>query len=220
MDINIAEATIEQLFKAGMISNISDLYNLKKEDLLKLERFADKSAENLIKSIENSKKKAFPKVLYSLGIRYVGETIAKIIAKNINSIDEIIDAEYDKLTSIDEVGERIASSIIKYFSDSTNLEIIKRLKDAGLQLANDTSMSEISDKLLNLTIVISGSFKNHSRDEIKNIIEQNGGKNASSISSKTNFLLAGEGIGPKKLEKANNLKIKIISESEFEDMIE
>lgn len=221
MDINIAQANIDQLFQNNLIKDITDLYIIKKDDLLKLERFADKSADNLIKSIENSKEVPFHKVVYALGIKFIGETAAKTLASYFNNIDELANASYDKLISINEVGEKIATSLINYFSSKNNLERIEKLKKYGLKLYNEGEYTNsASNKLVGLNIVISGTFKKYSRDKIKELIEVNGGKNSSSITSKTSYLLAGEGIGPKKLEKANNLNVKIISEEDFLKIIE
>ncbi|HSH53225.1 MAG TPA: NAD-dependent DNA ligase LigA [Bacteroidales bacterium] len=215
MNIGGAEATIEALFNKELISDSADLYYLTKENVLSLERFGEKSAHNLLQSIEKSKTVPFQSVLYALGIRYVGETVAKTIAAKYKSIDELMNASFDDLTTIDEIGERIAQSIIDYFEDERNIRIIEKLKNAGVQLTQDDSKVKQGDKLKGLNIVISGTFKNHSRDELKELIEINGGKNTSSISSNTNYLLAGENIGPKKLEKANKLNIQIINEDDF-----
>lgn len=219
MNIGGAEATIEALFNKGLISDSADLYYLTKENILSLERFGEKSAKNLLQSIEESKTVPFQRVLYALGIRYVGETVAKTIADNYPSIDELMNASFDDLIAIDEIGERIAQSIIDYFKDKRNIKIIDKLKNAGVQLTKDDSKVKHGDKLKGLNIVISGTFKNYSRDELKELIEINGGKNTSSISSNTNYLLAGENIGPKKLEKANKLNIQIINEDNFLQML-
>jgi len=218
MDINMAEATIDQLYRNGFIKNISDIYSLKKEDLLKLERFADKSAENLLKSIEESKNVPFERVLFALGIRYVGETAAKKLAYHFKSIDNLKNATYDELISVEEIGDKIARSIIEYFKNEKNLEIIEKLKKAGVKMELSKDVLK-SNKLKGLSFVISGVFKNVSRDELKNIIEKNGGKVLSSVTSKTNYLIAGENMGPTKLKKAQELGIKIISEKEFFEMI-
>ncbi|WP_410795618.1 NAD-dependent DNA ligase LigA [Parabacteroides sp. FAFU027] len=212
--------TAELLFKNGLIHNISDIYDLKYESVLKLERFAEKSAMNLISGIENSKKVPFERVLFALGIRFVGETVAKKLAKAFKSIDNLEKAQLPELISIDEIGERIGQSVVEFFSNLVNIEIISRLKEAGVQLEISESQTEnLSEKLAGLTIVISGTFTKHSRDEYKTLIENNGGKNSGSISAKTNYLLAGENMGPAKLEKATKLGVKIISEDEFLTMI-
>ncbi|MFP4025060.1 MAG: NAD-dependent DNA ligase LigA [Thiohalospira sp.] len=219
MNIGGAEATIEALFNKNLISDSADLYYLNKDQIISLERFAEKSAQNLLESIEKSKSAPFHRVLYALGIRYVGETVAKTIAAKYNSIDELKNASYDNLIAIDEIGDRIAQSIIDYFKDERNLKIIEKLKNAGVNLSQDESKNNVSDKLNGLNIVISGTFEKHSRDELKELIEKNGGKNTSSISSNTDYLLAGENIGPKKLEKAKELNIQLISEDDFIKMI-
>ncbi len=216
MNIGLAEATVQQLFAAGLLKNICDYYDLNKEQLLSLERFADKSAENLIKSIEESKKIPFERVLYAMGIRYVGETVAKKIARSMNSIDAIMEADIDTLLKIDEVGEKIARAVYDYFNVEENKEIVSRLKNKGVSLTSSSMTSTpVGNALEGKNIVISGSFENYSREEIKLLIEQHGGKNVSSISGKTDYLVAGDKIGPSKLEKAQNLNVKIINEGEF-----
>src|SRR6056297_1250281 len=220
MDIGGAEATIEALVDKNLIADSADLFYLTKEEVLSLERFGEKSATNLLQSIEDSKTVPFHRVLYALGIRYVGETVAKTIAAKYKSIDALKNASYDDLISIDEIGERIAQSIIDYFKDERNIKIIEKLKNAGVNLIQDESVDQQSDKLKGLNIVISGTFEKHTRDELKELIEKNGGKNTSSISSNTNYLLAGENIGPKKLEKAKKMNIQLIREDEFLQKIE
>lgn len=218
MDINMAEATIDQLYRNGLIKNIADIYSLKKEDLLKLERFADKSAENLLKSIEESKNVPFERVLFALGIRYVGETAAKKLARHFRTIDNLMNATYEELISIEEIGDKIAKSVIDFFKNKQNIEIIERLRKAGVKLQLSDEMLQ-SNKLNGLSFVISGVFKKISRDDLKDLIEKNGGKVLSSVSSKTDFIVAGDNMGPSKLKKAQELGIKIISEDEFFDMI-
>ncbi len=220
MDIGLAEATIEQLFNSGFLHDISDFFKLKKEQLLNLERFADKSAENLIKSIEECKQTPFERVLFALGIRYVGETVAKKLAKSLGNIERIMDSTVDELLMIDEVGEKIAQSLVAHFSNNKNREIVRKLIDSGVQMEVNNDGLPSSEKLKGKSMIISGVFKKHSRDEIKHMIEKNGGKNVSSISSKTDYLVAGENIGPSKLEKARKLNIPIITEDEFLIMIE
>jgi len=223
MNITAGSETIEHLYNAGLLpnKNIADLYTLKWEDVAKLERWAEKSAKNLIESIENSKLVPYPRVLYALGIRYVGETVAKKIAASFPTIESLMEASVLKLVQVDEIGERIAVSVVDYFSKEENKEIIARLKEYGLQLEQAADItSQKTDKLKGITIVISGTFEKHSRDEYKALIEANGGKNSGSISSKTNYLLAGANMGPAKLEKAEKLKITIIDEDEFLKMIE
>jgi DNA ligase (NAD+) len=219
MDIGTAEATIEQLFNVGLLQDAGDLYSLRKEDLLALERFAEKSASNLISSIDQSRNVPFERVLFALGIRYVGETVAKKLARHFTSMDKLRNADYEALVEADEVGERIAESILQFFKDVKSQLLLDKLVSAGLQFSMGTEQARTGSKLEGLTFVISGSFEKHSRDELKQLIEANGGKNAGSISSRTNYLLGGEGIGPSKLEKVKNLDIPILSEDEFLAMI-
>lgn len=219
MNINIGSESIELLFGLNLLKDSADLYKLKISDLQNLERWGEKSASNLINSINDSKNVPFARVLFALGIRYVGETVAKKLAAAMNSIDEIESASFEQLTAIDEIGETIASSIIAYFRKDSNRQLVCRLKDAGLQFECEKNNTVASNKLEGLSFVISGTFSNHSREELKSLIEQNGGKNVGSISSKTNYVLAGENMGPAKLDKAKKLGIKIISEDEFIAMI-
>jgi len=221
MNINAAEATVEALVDKGLINDSADLYTLTKEDILTLERFAEKSATNLVESIEESKKTPFYKLLFALGIRYVGETVAKTLANEFKSLDAIKNANVDELISVNEIGERIASSITDYFKNEKNIYLIEKLKEAGVQLeSNEPIVNVASNKLNGQTFVISGTFEKHSRDELKDLIEKHGGKNTGSISAKTNFLLAGENIGPSKLEKVKKLKIPVINEDDFIKMIQ
>ncbi|MCF8336312.1 MAG: NAD-dependent DNA ligase LigA [Bacteroidales bacterium] len=220
MDIEAAEATIDALYRKNLVKDFGDLYFLKKEDLLSLERFADKSAQNLIDSIEKSKEVPFPRVLYSLGIRFVGETVAKTLAEHFQSIDKLANASYEDLTAINEIGPRIANSILEYFKKPKNLEVIDKLKKAGVNLEMEEETTEkISSELEGKTIVISGSFEHYSREELKEMIQKHGGKNTSSVSSKTDYLLAGKDIGPKKMAKAKQNEVEIISEADFLKMI-
>lgn len=208
--------TVDTFYRLGLIKDTADLYQLTAEDIKNLDRMGEKSAENIIKGIKASKEIPFERVLFALGIRFVGETVAKKIAKSFNSIEELENADLEKLTSIDEIGEKIAQSILIYFSSPLNVSLIERLKSAGLQLyRKEEDLNEYTDKLAGQSIVISGVFTHHSRDEYKDLIEKNGGKNVGSISTKTSFILAGENMGPSKLEKAHKLGIKIISEDEF-----
>jgi DNA ligase (NAD+) len=212
--------TLVQLFNAGLAKNIADLYDLKKEDVLNLDRMAEKSANNLIEGIATSKQVPFERVLYGIGIRHVGETTAKKIAKKVKSLDVLINATKEELLEIDEVGEIIAISIADYFKNEKNKEIILRLKRADLQFElSEEQQQGGSDKLKDLTIVISGVFEKHSREEYKDLIELHGGKNSSSISKKTSFILAGENMGPEKLKKAQSSGVKLINENEFLEMI-
>lgn len=217
---SLGAETIDQLYRVGLVKNIADLYDLKKEHLLGLERMAEKSAQNLIDGIEASKQVPFERVLYAIGIRHVGETTAKKIAKKVKSLEVMINATKEELLSIDEVGEIIAESISVFFADEKNKEIITRLKNAGLkfELSEEQQMAG-SDKLKGLTFVISGVFNRHSRDQLKEMIEFHGGKNSGSISGKTSYLLAGDNMGPEKLKKAQSLGVKIITEDDFIAMI-
>jgi len=219
MDINAAEATIDALYQKNLVGDAGDLYALSREDLLSLERFAGKSAQNLIDSINRSKKVPFPRVLYALGIRFVGVTVAKTLAFHFRSIDKLARASYDELIAIDEIGDRIARSVIDYFSNPRNSEIIEKLKHAGVNMEMQEEEKSGNRRLQGKTIVISGSFSQHSRKELQEMIERYGGKNTSSVSSNTDYLLAGENIGPKKLEQAEKNKVAVISEEEFLKMI-
>ena len=218
MNIGLAEATIEQLYDNKLINNIADLYTLNKEQLLQLERFAERSADNLVESIKESTEVPFARVLYSLGIRFVGETVAKVLAKSLKNIDNIKNASLEQLIEIDEIGDKIAKSIISYFNIESNNILINRLKDYGLELESEF-IEEANDLLNKQTFVISGTFEKHSRNELKNLIEKYGGKNTSSISKKTDYFLAGENVGPSKLEKVEKFDIKKISEDNFIKMI-
>lgn len=221
MDISGGSETVEHLFNAGLIKNIADLYTLKWEDVANLERWAEKSAKNLIESIANSNQVPYPRVLFALGIRYVGETVAKKIAAAFPSIDLLAQATVEDLIQVDEIGERIARSVVDFFQKDENIDIINKLKSFSIQFEQKQTASDAgSDKLKGMTIVISGTFEKHSRDEYKALIELNGGKNSGSISAKTNYLLAGANMGPAKLEKAEKLGIEIINEEDFLNMIQ
>lgn len=212
--------TVDMFYRLGLIKNTADLYQLTADDIKNLDRMGEKSAENIIKGIEASKEVPFERVLFALGIRFVGETVAKKIAKSFNDIDELENANLGKLINIDEIGEKIAQSILTYFANPLNRELIERLKSTGLQLyRREEDLSGYTDKLAGQSIVISGVFTHHSRDEYKELIEKNGGKNVGSISAKTSFILAGENMGPAKLEKAHKLGIKLMSEDEFLTLI-
>ena len=213
--------TIDQFYQEGLIHNIADLYSLKAPDIACLERMGKKSAVNIMEGIRASKEVPFERVLFALGIRFVGETTAKTIAKAFRSIDALASASLDDLMQVDEIGARIAQSILQYFADARNREIIERLRDAGVQMQMaEQDGAEYTDKLAGKSIVISGVFARHSRDEYKEMIERNGGKNVGSISKKTTFILAGENMGPSKLEKAQKLGVPIINEDEFLRMLE
>ena len=218
---SLGPETVDQFYQHGLIKDVADLYELKAADICRLERMGVKSAENIVKNIEASKAVPFERVLFALGIRFVGETVAKKLSRAFTSIEALRQASLDDLIHVDEIGEKIASSLIQYFANENNCILVERLKAAGLKMSLDESALEgQSDKLQNQTIVISGVFKHHSRDEYKTLIERHGGKNAGSISSKTSFILAGENMGPSKLEKANKLGIKIVNEDDFLKLIE
>lgn len=207
--------TVVQLFEAGLVKNSADLYDLTFEQVEPLERMAKKSVNNLLKGLEESKKVPFEKVLFALGIRYVGETVAKKLAKHFKSIDALITASEEELVAVDEIGERIAESVKAYFEDEENLNIVNRLKSSGLQFELDESKyTQESIALEGKSIVVSGVFE-MSRNDLKKLIEAHGGKNASSISSKTDFLIRGDKMGPSKLAKAEKLGITMLSEQEF-----
>ena len=208
--------TIDLLYSQGLLKNIADIYDLTQDDIARQERLGDKSAQNILQSVEKSKQVAWAKVLFALGIRMVGETTAKKIAKRFPNIDQLQWATVEQLTSIDDVGEQIAKNVIEYFNNLTNLEIINRLREAGVQMeSKDEETAQQSDRLQGKSIVISGVFTHHSRDEYKAMIEANGGKNVGSISKKTSFVLAGENMGPEKRKKAESLGITLMSEDEF-----
>jgi len=216
----IGQETIEQLYNEKLIKNIADLFALKKQDLLPLERMAEKSAENIIKGIQQSKSAPFHKVLFGLGIRYVGETVAKKLTSYFKDINQLRSSNFEELCSIEEVGDKIAESIVQYFSVDYNNKIIDLLLENGLNMTSDISENILKSTILeNKKIVISGTFKNISRDELKKAIEINGGKNSSSVSKSTDILIAGENMGPSKLEKAEKFKVSIMNENEFLNLI-
>lgn len=213
--------TVDLFFQKGLVHDIADLYSLQASDLVPLERIGEKSADNIIKGIAKSRTVPFERVLFALGIRFVGETVAKKVAKAFNSIDELANSTLDDLMHVDEIGEKIAQSIRSYFSNPQNRELIDRLRIAGIQLkADEVDTTDHTDKLAGQSIVISGVFTLHSRDEYKALIEKHGGKNVGSISSKTSFILAGDSMGPSKLEKAQKLGIPILDEKAFLQLIE
>jgi DNA ligase (NAD+) len=221
MDIEgLGGETVALLFNNGLVKDYSDLYELKVEDVIPLERMAQKSAENLVNGIEKSKEIPFERVLFALGIRYVGETVAKKLAKHYKTIDALSQASVMDLILVDEIGDRIAQSVIEFFENQENRTIIERLKSFGVQFEiiekfNPNATVKLSGK----TFVVSGVFEKFSRDDLKKAIEDNGGKVGSSISAKTDFVVAGDNMGPAKLEKANQLGISIISEDDFIQMI-
>ncbi len=215
----LGEETVDLLFSNNLIRNFADLYELNAGQLIPLERLGEKSALNIINSIRSSVGVPYNRVLYALGIRHVGETVAKTIAKRFSSVDELIQADSATLTSIPEIGPKIAASIISFFRDQDNILIINRLKSYGLNLKRKEISVETVGKLTGKSILISGVFKEHTREEYKEIIENNGGKNVSSLSSNTSFLLAGENMGPSKREKAESLGIPLVSETDFLKLI-
>ncbi|MES2810983.1 MAG: NAD-dependent DNA ligase LigA [Bacteroidota bacterium] len=221
MDIEgLGGETVALLYTNKLVTNYADLYELKKEQVVVLERMADKSADNLISGIQKSKGVSFDRVLYALGIRYVGETVAKKLAKHYKSIDALANATVDELVTVDEIGIKIAQSVLEFFDNQENILIIDKLKSVGIQLEMaETASTSVSNILEGKIFVVSGVFEKFSRDDLKKAIEDNGGKVGSSISAKTNYVVAGDNMGPAKLEKANQLNISIISETDFENMI-
>ena len=212
--------TVDMFYRLGLIKDAADLYRLTVDDIKDLDRMGQKSAENIVNGIAASRSVPFERVLFALGIRFVGETVAKKIARSFKSIDEVEQASLETLMSVDEIGEKIAQSIVSYFANQLNRSLVERLKEAGLQFSrSEEDLSGYTDKLAGQSIVISGVFEHHSRDEYKEMIERNGGKNVGSISSKTSFILAGANMGPAKLEKAQKLGIRIMSENEFLDLL-
>ncbi len=220
MDIDsLGAETIVQLFEAGLVNDIADLYTLEKEDLLPLERMAERSIEKLFDGLEQSKNIPFARVLFALGIRYVGETVAKKLASHFKSIDALMAADLEALVAVDEIGGRIAQSVLDFFRNPASRDIIARLKNYGLQFESNEEETILSSIFAGKSMVVSGVFETLSRDELKALIEKHGGKNTSSISKKTDFLIAGENMGPSKLQKATDLHITILSEQEFLSMI-
>ena len=220
MNINLGPETIEDMFNAGYIRDAADLYTVKTSDLLRLPGWGEKSANNLMTSIEESKQVPFERVLYGLGIRNVGESVAKRLAYAFHSMENLQRASFEALVALDEIGDKIAQNVIDYFANEKNRLMVNRLKEYGLRMEiSEEAMASQTQKLEGLTIVISGTFSKHSRDEYKTLIERNGGKNSSSVSGKTDYILAGDNMGPAKLEKARKLGVKIIHEEEFLEMI-
>jgi DNA ligase (NAD+) len=233
----LGEGRIEVLINNGLIKKYADLYRLQYHDLLGLEKvimneetgkekkisFREKTVNNILQAVENSKNVPFERVLFAMGIRHLGETGAKKLAREMGSIDAIMNSSFEQLTAVPEIGEKMASSILEFFSNKENLEVIEDLKNAGLQfeIVQEASSGSDSENLpLNgLSIVVSGVFEKYSRDELKDLIEKMGGQNVSSLSSKTSYLLAGEKMGPEKRKKAEQIGISIISEEDFEKMI-
>jgi DNA ligase (NAD+) len=217
MDVDgLGEETIDQFFTAGLISNIADLYELTYEQLILLERMADKSVNKLLYGLVQSKQVSFERVLFGIGIRFVGETVAKKLVRHFKTIEAIAVADFETLIAVDEIGDKIAKSILEFFTVDTNKILIDRLKNHGLQFEiSEDQQVEIGDKLAGERIVISGVFKHHSRNEYKAMIEANGGKNIGSISNKTTFILAGDNMGPIKLAKAEKLEVAVVTEADF-----
>jgi len=216
----LGSETINLLYQNELLHNIADIYSLKIPDLVRLERLGTKSAYNIQAGCEKSKEIPFERVLFALGIRFVGETIAKKLAMAFKNIEALEKATFDELIAVDEIGERIAQSVVQYFADTMNVETLNRLKAFGLQMSlSDEKMQAHGTSLAGLSIVISGTFSIHSRDEYKVMIERNGGKNVGSVSAKTSFILAGDNMGPEKLKKAEKLGVKLVSENEFLEMI-
>ena len=216
----LGEETVDAFYKEGLVKTVADLYKLKVSDIAILERMGMKSAQNIIEGINNSRIVPFERVVYAIGIRFVGETVAKKLAYAFKDIDSLMNATKEELIAVDEIGERIAESVIKYFADERNRSLIEELRTEGLQLKlSEERISMFSNTLSGLSIVISGTFEKHSRDEYKSLIEQHGGKNTSSVSAKTDYILAGANMGPAKLEKAQKLGVKVINENEFLTMI-
>lgn len=216
----IGEETVETLYRRGLIRDISSLYDLHPDDLANMEGWGERSAERVIQGIEQSKQVPFERVVYALSIPYVGETVSRRLARAVGSIDTLMTMPEEQLTAIEDIGPRIAHSIVQYFADERNRQIVERLRNAGVQMAvSDEAAAARTDLLAGKSIVISGTFTLHSRDEYKEMIELNGGKNVSSISKKTDYLLAGANMGPAKLEKATKLDIPIISEQQFLEML-
>ncbi|MBN2890710.1 MAG: NAD-dependent DNA ligase LigA [Bacteroidales bacterium] len=219
MDIEAGGATVEMLYNSNLVKNVADLYDLKFEDVVKLDRFAKKSAENLIKSISKSKKIPFEKVLFSLGIRHVGESLSKVLARHFKSIDKLKDASFDELVEVGEVGDKIAVTVREFFEEEKNNMLIERLKSAGLQFEID-DVELVADILAGKSFIVTGNFGTaQRRSEIEDLVEKFGGKKVSSVSSKTDYIIAGEKAGSSKISKAEKLNIPIISEKDFLDMI-
>ncbi len=219
MDIaSLGEETVELLYANGLVRDVADLYDLRAEQLSPLPRLGEKSAENIVRSIRESTRVPFHRVLFGLGIRFVGETTAKYLAEHFRSLEAVMQASREELVEADEVGEKIADAILDYFADENNLRILERLREAGLQF-RAAERERSSERLAGLSFVISGKFSDHSRDELKELIERHGGKNLAAVSGNTDYLVAGDNMGPAKLKKAEKLGIRIISEQEFIDML-
>ena len=215
----LGSETIDLLYKQGLLHDIADIYALTQDDIASQERLGEKSAQNILKGIEESKTTPWARVLFALGIRMVGETTAKKIVKRFPTIELLQWATIEQLVTIEDVGEQIANNIVDYFNDMHNLDIINRLREAGVQMESGEDSLPESNKLQGNSIVVSGVFTHHSRDEYKAMIEAHGGKNVSSVSKKTSFVLAGENMGPEKRKKAESLGVQIMTEEEFLKLI-
>lgn len=217
----LGSETIDLFVEKGLLVNIADIYTLQKDEILRLDRFGEKSATNLLQGIETSKTVPFERLLFAIGIRFVGDTVAKKLARHFHTIDALMGASDTQLMEAPEVGEKIAASVLDYFRQPKNVKIIEQLKSAGLQftLSEESKVKKVSDKLAGATLVISGTFHLHSRDEYKKIIEENGGKNGAGVTKKTAYLIVGDDAGPSKLEKAKELGVKMISEQEFLNLL-
>jgi len=220
MDIEgLGEETVELLYENGLLHDVSDLYDLRTEQLAPLPRLGEKSAENIVRSIERSKQVPFHRVLFGLGIRFVGETTAKYLAEHFRTLDAVMHASREELVEADEVGGKIADAVLDYFADEENLRIIGRLRDAGLRFEAE-ARERFSETLAGKSFVISGKFRDHTRDELKALIEGHGGRNLAAVSGNADYLVAGENMGPAKLRKAEKLGIRIISEAEFAALLD
>lgn len=217
----LGSETIALLYENNILHNVADIYTLNESKIIGLERLGKKSAENILLSVEKTKNTAFAKVLFALGIRYVGETVAKKLAKSFHNIDALMQASFDSLIAIDEIGERIAQSVMEYFADDKHKMIVQSLRDAGVNMQQENAKSDnVGSALDGMSILISGIFSKHSRDEYRSMIEANGGKNVGSVSAKTSFILAGENMGPEKLKKAESLNVKLLNEEQFLSLLQ
>ena len=215
----LGEETVAMLYDRGLIRDVADIYALTVGKLARMERLGEKSAQNIVEAVKKSTEVPFERVLFALGIRYVGETVAKKLAAAFGSMSALAEARLEQLLAVDEIGERIAESVIRYFDDMNNMQLIERLSNFGVKMVGEAKAEQLSNCLEGMTVVISGTFEMHSRDEYKAMIEAHGGKNGSGVTSKTSLLLAGANMGPAKLEKAEKLGVKIISEEEFLEII-
>ena len=215
----LGEETVAMLYDRGLIRDVADIYALTVGKLARMERLGEKSAQNIVEAVKKSTEVPFERVLFALGIRYVGETVAKKLAAAFGSMSALAEARLEQLLAVDEIGERIAESVIRYFDDMNNMQLIERLSNFGVKMVGEPKAEQLSNCLEGMTVVISGTFELHSRDEYKAMIEAHGGKNGSGVTSKTSLLLAGANMGPAKLEKAEKLGVKIISEEEFLEII-